>query len=93
MLSLGFTAAFTAALVLAFPGPSNLFPRSPCAGNTPSTRSQWCEYDSSTDYYTVAPDTGVVREYYFDLTDVVVAPYVKNFLSRSSCSFAGRQHA
>ncbi|RDA88918.1 hypothetical protein CP532_5492 [Ophiocordyceps camponoti-leonardi (nom. inval.)] len=46
----------------------------PCAGNTPTTRSQWCGLSIDTDYTTVAPTTGVVREYWLELTDVVIAP-------------------
>ncbi|UKZ82862.1 hypothetical protein TrVFT333_010662 [Trichoderma virens FT-333] len=48
--------------------------RSPCTGNTASTRSQWCDYDISTDYYNIVPDTGVTREYWLELTGVTVAP-------------------
>ncbi|PHH90539.1 hypothetical protein CDD83_3344 [Cordyceps sp. RAO-2017] len=45
-----------------------------CAGNTPLTRSDWCSFSVDTDYTEVAPDTGVTREYWLDVTDVVVAP-------------------
>ncbi|KAH8890320.1 multicopper oxidase [Thozetella sp. PMI_491] len=48
--------------------------RATCTGNTASTRSQWCDYDISTDYYEEVPDTGVTREYWFELTDATVAP-------------------
>ncbi|RDA94933.1 hypothetical protein CP533_0092 [Ophiocordyceps camponoti-saundersi (nom. inval.)] len=44
-----------------------------CAGNTPSTRSQWCDLSIDTDYTTVAPRTGVVREYWLELTEVMIA--------------------
>jgi FtsP/CotA-like multicopper oxidase with cupredoxin domain len=47
---------------------------SACAGNTADDRSVWCDYDTSTDYYNDVPDTGVTREYWFELTDVTVAP-------------------
>lgn len=58
------------------PFESNLFPKraTTCDGNTASTRSEWCDYSIDTDYYTEPVDTGVVREYWFDLTDVTVAP-------------------
>jgi FtsP/CotA-like multicopper oxidase with cupredoxin domain len=46
----------------------------PCAGNTESDRSVWCDYDTSTDYYEVVPDTGVIREYWFDLIETTVSP-------------------
>lgn len=45
-----------------------------CAGNTADTRSQWCNFDIDTDFSTVVPDTGVTREYWFDLTEVNIAP-------------------
>ncbi|RMZ38338.1 hypothetical protein AFCA_000071 [Aspergillus flavus] len=45
-----------------------------CTGNTASTRDQWCNYDINTDYTTTIPDTGVTREYWFDLEHVTVAP-------------------
>ncbi|KAH6973725.1 Cupredoxin [Ilyonectria sp. MPI-CAGE-AT-0026] len=45
-----------------------------CEGNTASTRSQWCDYDIDTDYTTEVVDTGRIREYWLDLTDVTVAP-------------------
>lgn len=51
-----------------------LAPRAACSGNTATTRSDWCDYNLDTDYYTVAPDTGVTREYYFNLEQVTVAP-------------------
>ncbi|KAK1236889.1 hypothetical protein MKX08_007837 [Trichoderma sp. CBMAI-0020] len=52
----------------------DLYPRSSCSGNTAATRNEWCDYDISTDYYNEAPDTGVTREYWLELTDVTVAP-------------------
>ncbi|XXH01375.1 hypothetical protein Hte_007735 [Hypoxylon texense] len=53
---------------------SNLVPRAACAGNTPTTRNEWCDFSIDTDYTTVVPDTGVTREYWLELTDVIVAP-------------------
>ncbi|KAI9925615.1 hypothetical protein ASPWEDRAFT_114197 [Aspergillus wentii DTO 134E9] len=47
---------------------------SPCAGNTANNRQQWCDYNINTDYTSVVPDTGVTREYYFNLEKVTVAP-------------------
>lgn len=54
-------------------GPHPLDSRQACVGNTPSTRSEWCDFDINTDYTTIAPDTGVVREYHFELTDSTVS--------------------
>ncbi|KAK7754407.1 hypothetical protein SLS62_003700 [Diatrype stigma] len=59
---------------LSFPGLPNLHPRDACAGNTATTRDEWCDYSIDTDYTTTVPDTGVTREYWFELQDVTVAP-------------------
>ncbi|KAJ6115985.1 Cupredoxin [Penicillium sp. IBT 18751x] len=48
--------------------------RDVCSGNKASDRQIWCNYDVSTDYYNVVPDTGVTREYYLDIQEVTVAP-------------------
>ncbi|GKZ35744.1 lactose Permease [Aspergillus brasiliensis] len=45
-----------------------------CAGNTPETRTQWCDFDIHTDYYEEAPDTGVLREYWLELGNTTLAP-------------------
>lgn len=52
----------------------HLLGRDACAGNTADTRSQWCDHDIDTDYTSVVPDTGVTREYWFDLAEVNIAP-------------------
>ncbi|KAI0127257.1 multicopper oxidase [Xylariales sp. AK1849] len=56
--------------------PAPLPPRAVCTGNTATTRSEWCDYSIDTDYTTGTdvPDTGVTKEYFFELTDVTVAP-------------------
>lgn len=59
---------------LSFPGLPNLHPRDACSGNTATTRDEWCDYSIDTDYTTTVPDTGVTREYWFELQDVTVAP-------------------
>ena len=66
-------------ITLAFPElgialPNELHPRAVCDGNTATTRSQWCDYSIDTDYWTEPVDTGVTREYWLELTDVVVSP-------------------
>ena len=48
--------------------------RSPCAGNTPLTRSRWCQYDINTDYTQIVPNTGVTREYWLNMEELVAAP-------------------
>lgn len=52
----------------------NLYPRAVCSGNTATTRTEWCDYDISTDYYTTVPDTGVTREYWLNIEEAEVAP-------------------
>lgn len=68
MLSTLALAASMAGLVIANPitNPfdSSLQARAACDGNTASTRSQWCDYDLTTDWYNEVPDTGVTREYW-----------------------------
>lgn len=56
--------------------PSSLLRRSSgfCAGNTPDTRQQWCDLDIHTDYTTTVPDTGVVREFWLELDQAILAP-------------------
>ncbi|CAD0085750.1 unnamed protein product, partial [Aureobasidium vineae] len=45
-----------------------------CSGNTAADRSIWCDYDLSTDYYEVVPETGVTREYWFEINQTTAAP-------------------
>lgn len=45
-----------------------------CTGNSAGDRMQWCDYSVATDYSTTVVDTLVTREYWLELTDVVVAP-------------------
>ena len=80
----GFAVAFPATYD-ALPA-SKLFPRTSCSGNTATTRSEWCDYSIDTDYTTQAPDTGVTREYWLELTDVTVAP---DGVSRSAMAVNG----
>ncbi|OHE99327.1 multicopper oxidase [Colletotrichum orchidophilum] len=92
--SLFVTSVLAGSMVSALPGfgalsdgpEAQLFPRAACDGNTASTRSEWCDYSISTDYTTEAPDTGVTREYYLELTDVTVAP---DGVSRSAMAVNG----
>ncbi|KZZ93711.1 laccase Lcc4 [Moelleriella libera RCEF 2490] len=46
----------------------------PCGGNTPSNRGTWCEHSISTDYENEVVDTGVTREYFFEITDLELSP-------------------
>lgn len=42
--------------------------------NTPQDRSCWGDYDISTNYYDNYPDTGITREYWFDIVNTTAAP-------------------
>jgi Multicopper oxidase len=42
--------------------------------NSADDRSCWGEYDISTNYYDTVPDTGVTREYWFDIQNGTAAP-------------------
>lgn len=53
---------------------SGLHGRDACGGNTASTRSEWCDYSIDTDYSTQPVDTGVTREYWFEITDETMSP-------------------
>ncbi|KAL4880552.1 Cupredoxin [Aspergillus karnatakaensis] len=46
----------------------------PCAGNTPSTRSQWCSHSISTDYHSITPNTGITREYWLEVDEMIGSP-------------------
>ncbi|KAJ5115081.1 hypothetical protein NUU61_000840 [Penicillium alfredii] len=45
----------------------------PCEGNTPQNRQQWCEHDIHTDYTTTIPD-GATREFWFELDQGILSP-------------------
>jgi len=65
LLLVGASRAFSAALG----------PRATACVNSVSDRSCWNEgYDLSTNYYDEVPDTGVVREYWFDIENTTAAP-------------------
>jgi FtsP/CotA-like multicopper oxidase with cupredoxin domain len=42
--------------------------RAACAGNDANTRTQWCDLNIGTDYYSVTPDTGNVVTYDWEIT-------------------------
>ncbi|KAJ4169617.1 hypothetical protein NW754_005769 [Fusarium falciforme] len=54
--------------------PAGIQRRAACEGNTATTRTQWCDLDISTDYWTEPVDTGVTREYWLDISDTTVSP-------------------
>ncbi|KUJ20827.1 putative extracellular dihydrogeodin oxidase/laccase [Mollisia scopiformis] len=42
--------------------------------NSATYRACWGDYDLSTNYYDVVPDTGVIREYWFSIENITCAP-------------------
>ncbi|KAI1121075.1 putative extracellular dihydrogeodin oxidase/laccase [Nemania abortiva] len=42
--------------------------------NSAEDRTCWGDYDIDTNYYDESPDTGVVREYWFDIVNTTAAP-------------------
>lgn len=42
--------------------------------NSASDRSCWGDYDITTNYYDTVPDTGVTREYWFNVENTTAAP-------------------
>lgn len=42
--------------------------------NSASARSCWGDFDISTNYYDFVPDTGVTREYWFNIENTTAAP-------------------
>lgn len=59
---------------LSFPGSPDHSSLSKRCVNSASDRSCWGDYDLSTNYYDVVPDTGVTREYWFSIENGTAAP-------------------
>lgn len=55
-------------------GHTDIHERQVCSGNTATDRQTWCDYDLSTNYYDEVPDTGMTREFYFNIEEVTVSP-------------------
>lgn len=54
---------------------SGYSPQAATCVNTPSTRSCWSDgFDVSTNYYEAVPDTGVTREYWFNIENGTASP-------------------
>jgi len=53
---------------------SSISNKSVCAGNSAIDRSVWCNYSTSTNYYDEVIDTGVMVEYWFELTNTTASP-------------------
>lgn len=67
-------AALVSARSVSSGPPEPLSRRAACAGNTATTRSEWCDYSLQTNFYEEVPDTGVVREFYWTITNTTLAP-------------------
>ncbi|KAI1122880.1 multicopper oxidase [Nemania abortiva] len=74
----GLTAVFSPALVAAAPhgGPSDLVSRQTddCQFDSATDPTCWGNYSLSTNWYEEAPDTGVIREYWFTLVNSTLSP-------------------
>lgn len=74
----GFAAITSSAIVAAAPfgGSSDLDVRAtkPCQFNSLTNPTCWGNYSLSTNWYEEAPDTGVVREYWFTLVNSTLSP-------------------
>lgn len=62
-----------ASLIAAAPGFEPRSPTKRCV-NSAEDRTCWGDYDISTNYYDEVPDTGVTREYYFNLVNTTASP-------------------
>lgn len=62
-----------ASLITAAPGIESHNPTKRCV-HSAEDRSCWGDYDISTNYYDVVPDTGVTREYWFELVNTTASP-------------------
>ena len=68
-------ATFALPSILAAPKPSHSAKTiSKRCTNSAEDRSCWGDYDLSTNYYDTVPDTGVTREYWFDIQNSTAAP-------------------
>ncbi|TGJ87003.1 hypothetical protein E0Z10_g1752 [Xylaria hypoxylon] len=75
----GLTAIASPVLVAAAPytGSSSLSSRQDdgsCTFDSATAPSCWGDYSLSTDWYQESPDTGVIREYWFDVVNKTLAP-------------------
>ncbi|KAF2819688.1 hypothetical protein CC86DRAFT_471787 [Ophiobolus disseminans] len=76
-----YTLVSFVAIAIALPAPQLATPSqnssiitSVCNGNTADDRSVWCDQSIDTDWNHVVPDTGVIREYWLDITNMTVSP-------------------
>ncbi|KKY29948.1 putative multicopper oxidase [Diaporthe ampelina] len=60
-------------LIAAAPGLSSPSLSKRCV-NSPDARNCWGDFDISTNYYDEVPDTGVTREYWFNIVNTTAAP-------------------
>lgn len=65
------TALFFSAVLAA---PSAPVPRQDCEFDSANSPNCWGNYSLSTNWYDEAPDTGVVREFWWEITEMTLAP-------------------
>ncbi|KAH8199806.1 hypothetical protein TruAng_006029 [Truncatella angustata] len=65
--------AFFSTVVLGTPA-TYVSPRQTCEFDSANNPSCWGEYSLSTNWYDEAPDTGVVREFWWEITETTLAP-------------------
>lgn len=62
-----------ALLITAAPSIESRTPSKRCV-HSAEDRSCWGDYDLSTNYYEVVPNTGVTREYWFNIVNTTASP-------------------
>jgi FtsP/CotA-like multicopper oxidase with cupredoxin domain len=71
----GLGALFASAVLAApFSGSSDMSPRQTCEFDSANSPSCWGDYSLSTNWYDEGPDTGVTREYWFEIQSATVSP-------------------
>lgn len=76
VLTAGFAVAIPQSLPLSINASSTAtnVTATPFAGNTPTDRASWCNYNINTDYEEIAPYTGVTREYWLTVNHTQLSP-------------------
>jgi hypothetical protein len=67
----GLSALFVSAALAA---PSVEVPRQTCEFDSANSPDCWGDYSLSTNWYDEAPDTGVVREFWWEITEMTASP-------------------
>lgn len=70
----GLSALLSTALAAPFSDSPVLSTRDTCEFDSANSPTCWGNYNLSTNWYDEAPDTGVTREYWFDIQNTTVSP-------------------